>query len=59
MRIKEYIYLHGDSQVLLVVKNPVDNAGDSGSVPGSGISPGEGIGYPFQYSGLENSMGTV
>ena len=26
------------------------NAGESGSIPGSGISPGEGIGYPFQYS---------
>ena len=26
------------------------------SVPGSGRSPGEGIGYPLQYSSLENSM---
>ena len=26
------------------------NAGDAGSSPGSGRSPGEGIGYPFQYS---------
>ena len=26
------------------------NAGDSGSIPGSGSSPGEGIGYPLQYS---------
>ena len=26
------------------------NAGDSSSVPGLGRSPGEGIGYPFQYS---------
>ena len=26
------------------------NAGDPGSIPGSGRSPGEGIGYPFQYS---------
>ena len=25
-------------------------------IPGSGISPGEGNGYPFQYSCLENSM---
>ena len=30
--------------------------GDLGSVPGLGRSPGEGKGYPFQYSGLENSM---
>ena len=30
--------------------------GDLCSVPGMGRSPGEGKGYPFQYSGLENSM---
>ena len=32
------------------------NAGDLGSVPGSGRSPGEGIGNPLQYSCLENSI---
>ena len=32
------------------------SAGDPGSVPGSGRSPGEGNGYPPQYSCLENSM---
>ena len=32
------------------------NAGDPGLIPGLGRSPGEGIGYPLQYSGLENSM---
>ena len=32
------------------------NAGDSGSIPGSGRSAGEGKGHPLQYSGLENSM---
>ena len=32
------------------------NAGDLGSAPGLGISPGERKGYPLQYSGLENSM---
>ena len=31
---------------------------DLGSVPGLGRSPGEGKGYPPQYSGLENSMDT-
>ena len=31
-------------------KESTCNAGDSGSIPGSGISPGEGIGYPLQYS---------
>ena len=36
-----------------MVKNPSANAGhvrDTGSVPGLGRSPGEGIGYPLQYS---------
>ena len=32
------------------------NAGDPGLIPGSGRSAGEGISYPLQYSGLENSM---
>ena len=32
------------------------NAGDLGSIPGLGRSPGEGKGYVLQYSGLENSM---
>ena len=38
-----------------VVKNPSVNAGDVGSITGLGRSPGEGKGYPLQYSGLENS----
>ena len=37
-------------------KESVSNAGDPGLIPGLGRSAGEGIGYPFQYSGLENSM---
>ena len=32
------------------------NAGDLGSIPGLGRSPGEGNSYQLQYSGLENSM---
>ena len=35
------------------------NAGDLGSIPESGRSPGEGKGYPLQYSGLEISMDCV
>ena len=35
------------------------NAGDLGSIPRLGRSPGEGKGYPFQYSGLENSMDCI
>ena len=34
------------------VKNPPTNAGDSGSIPGSGRSPGEGNGNPLQDSSL-------
>ena len=37
-------------------KESACNAGDLGSIPGLGRSPGEGISYPLQYSGLENSM---
>ena len=33
--------------------------GNLGSIPGLGRSPGEGKGYPFQYSGLENSMAYI
>ena len=32
---------------------------DVDSIPGLGRSPGEGKGYPFQYSGLKNFMGIV
>ena len=37
-------------------KESACNAGDLGLIPGFGRSPGEGKGYPLQYSGLENSM---
>ena len=38
------------------VKASAWNAGDLGSIPGSGRSPGEGNGNPLQYSCLENPM---
>ena len=40
----------------LMVKNIPAMWEDLGSTPGLGRSPGEGNGYLFQYSGLENSM---
>ena len=46
--------------MVIVVKNPPANTEgmrDSGSVPGSGKSSGEGNGTPLQYSCLENSLG--
>ena len=45
------------SQVVLVAKNPPFNAGDAGNtglIPTSGRSPGEGSGTSLQYSCLEN-----
>ena len=40
-------------------KESACNAGDLGSIPGLGRSPGEGKGYPLQYSGLENSIDCI
>ena len=40
-------------------KESACNVGDLGSIPGLGRSPGEGNGYPLQYSGLENSMDCI
>ena len=37
-------------------KESTCNAGDLGSIPGLGRSPGEENSYPLQYSGLENSI---
>ena len=45
------------SLLALVVKNPPANArdaGDVGSIPGSGRSPGVGNGSPLRYSSLQN-----
>ena len=39
-----------------MVRNPSADAGEVGSVPGSGRSPGGGHGNPLQYSCLENAM---
>ena len=40
-------------------KESTCNAGDLCLIPGFGRSPVEGKGYPFQYSGLENSMNCI
>ena len=47
------------SQVVLVAKNPSANAGDAGdlgSLPVLGRSPGEGNGNPLQYSYMESPV---
>ena len=48
--LKEILGFPGGSEV----KASACNAGDPGSIPGSGRSPGEGNGNPLQYSCLEN-----
>ena len=60
---KHHIYFLSSSllcsQVTLLVKTLPANAGDirdTGSIPRSGRSPGEGNSSPIQYSCLENSM---
>ena len=40
-------------------KESACNTGDLGSISGLGRFPGEGKGYPLQYSGLENSMDCI
>ena len=40
-------------------KESAYNVGDLGLISGLGRSPGEGKGYPLQYSGLETSMGCI
>ena len=40
-------------------KESACNAGDTGSIPELERSAGEGIGYPLQYYGLENSMESI
>ena len=45
------------SLVAAAGKESACNAGDPGSIPGSGSSPGERIGYLLQYSCLENLNG--
>ena len=52
MRVVSLSFVPGDS----VGKASVYNAGDLGSIPGSGRFPGEGNGNPLQYSCLENLM---
>ena len=47
-----------DSLVDQLVKN-LPAMRDLGSIPGSGRSPGEGNGYPLQYSDLENSRDSI
>ena len=58
--INIYVYYkHMDFPGGSAGKESACNAGNLGSIPGLGRSPGEGSGYSLQYSGLENSMDNV
>ena len=52
LHMQVFMYFPGGSDD----KASANNAGDSGSIPGSGRSPGEGNGTPLHYSCLENPM---
>ena len=56
-----FVLAHGDLGLScgLTGKESSCDMGDLGSIPGLGRSPGEGNGYPLQYSGLENSMDCI
>ena len=45
--------------VVQLVNESTRSAGDVGSIPALGRSPGEGKGYPLLFSGLENSVGCI
>ena len=60
-----YLHLFWDFSVIFLLlgfpggsdgKESASSAGDSGSIPGSGISPGKGNGNPIQYSCLGNPI---
>ena len=53
LKVSQLLWGFPDSSV---GKESACNAGDPSLIPGSGRSPGEGIGHPLQCSGLENSM---
>ena len=60
MHLIQYMQKQADFLDGSVVNNPsakVGDAGDMGSIPGSGRSPGGGKGNPLQYSCLGNPMG--
>ena len=50
MKVTQLIFSSTFFSYSSVGKGPTCNAGDPGSIPGSGRSAGEGIGYPLQYS---------
>ena len=56
IKVTKKIYYRNSLYCGSAGKESTCKVGDPGSIPGLGRSPGEGKGYPLQYSGLENSM---
>ena len=54
--IYNVMLVSGDSDTYMNFKASACNAGELGSIPGLGRSPGEGNGNPLQHSCLENPM---
>ena len=54
MSLTQPIFMEYLSLIAQLVKNPPAMQDYPSSIPGSGGYPGEGKGYPLQYSGLEN-----
>ena len=59
MMITREVMLSFGLSLWLSGKESACNEGDPSLIPGLGRSAGEGIGYPLQYSGLENSMNCI
>ena len=57
--LAEFMGQEWASLIVQLVKNPPAMQETSSSIPGSGRSPGEGIGYTLQYSDLENSIDCI
>ena len=54
-----YLRLHLGFPCGSAGKESARSAGNLGSIPGLGKSPGKGNSYPLQYSGLENSIDCI
>ena len=59
LAILDMIYAAGGIPCGSAGKESTCNVGDLGLIPGLGRAPGEGKGYPLQYSGLGNSMACI
>ena len=59
LSVEAKVLVDQSCQTLCGGKESTCHSGDPNLIPGLGRYPGEGIGYPLQYSGLENSTGCI